>query len=94
MRFYEAPPPEEEKKNISQPDAQEQPVTPKDKAAAGPVSGGFRLTVFQAAVCTFILLAAFFLRSFLPELYGEWRAKYEEALAKSILITQNDISYP
>ena len=92
MQFYETPPPEE-KADISQLDAQEQPVTPKDKAAAGPVSGGFRLTVLQTVICVLVLLAALFLRSFLPELYGELRARYDAELNRSILITQDDVPY-
>ena len=37
--------------------------------------------------------AAFFLRGFLPELYGELRAKYDAELNRSVLILQDDVPY-
>ena len=40
-----------------------------------------------------ILLAAFFLRGFLPELYGELRAIYDAELNRSVLILQDDVPY-
>ena len=36
---------------------------------------------------------AFFLRGFLPELYGELRAKYDAELNRSVLILQDDVPY-
>lgn len=94
MQFYETPPPDKTEKP-TEPEQSEQTQAAKlnDKAAAEETaSGGFRLTVLQTVVCALILLAALFLRSFLPELYGELRAKYDAELNKSILITQDDVS--
>ena len=74
--------------------AETEAQVPKDRAAAKKaISGGFRLTVFQTLVCVLILLAAFFLRGFLPELYGELRAKYDAELNRSVLILQDDVPY-
>ena len=101
MQFYETPPPDKTEQEKAEVPTElghgEQTVSSplKDKAAAKEtVSGGFRLTVLQTVICVLALLTALFLRSFLPELYGELRAKYDAELNKSILITQDDVSYP
>ncbi len=94
MQFYETPPPSEAEKPVEPEPPKTESLVTKDRAAAEKTaSGGFRLTVFQTVVCVLILLAAFFLRSFLPELYGELRAKYDAELNRSILISQNDVSH-
>ena len=91
MQFYETPTPNDEEKP-SEPIPAE--TVPKDRAAAKKaIRGGFRLTVFQTLVCVLILLAAFFLRGFLPELYGELRAIYDAELNRSVLILQDDVPY-
>ena len=82
MQFYETPTPNDEEKPS-------EPIPAAKKA----ISGGFRLTVFQTLVCVLILLAAFFLRGFLPELYGELRAIYDAELNRSVLILQDDVPY-
>ena len=82
MQFYETPTPNDEEKPS-------EPIPAEKKA----ISGGFRLTVFQTLVCVLILLAAFFLRGFLPELYGELRAIYDAELNRSVLILQDDVPY-
>ena len=102
MQFYEAPTPNDEEKPPEPIPARIVPSitnateaqVPKDRAAAKKaISGGFCLTVFQTLVCVLILLAAFFLRGFLPELYGELRAKYDAELNRSVLILQDDVPY-
>lgn len=94
MQFYEAPTPNDEEKPSEPIPAETEAQVSKDRAAAKkPTSGGFRLTVFQTLVCVLILLAAFFLRGFLPELYGELRAKYDAELNRSVLILQDDIPH-
>lgn len=94
MQFYETPPPSEAEKPAEPEPPKTKSPAAKDRAAAEKTaSGGFRLTVFQTVVCVLILLAAFFLRGFLPELYGELRAKYDAELNRSILISQNDVSH-
>lgn len=94
MQFYETPPPNNAEKPPEPMPAETETQAPKDKAAAKETtSGGFRLTVFQTAVCVLILLAALFLRSFLPQLYGELRAKYDAELNRSVLILQDDVPY-
>ena len=89
MQFYEMPTPNDEEKPSEPIPAETEAQVPKDRA----ISGGFCLTVFQTLVCVLILLAAFFLRGFLPELYGELRAKYDAELNRSVLILQDDVPY-
>ena len=94
MQFYEAPTPNDEEKPSEPISAETEAQVPKDRAAAKkPTSGGFRLTVLQTLVCVLILLAAFFLRGVLPELYGELRAIYDAELNRSVLILQDDIPH-
>ena len=87
MQFYETPAPNDEEKPSEPIPAETEAQVPK------AISGGFCLTVFQTLVCVLILLAAFFLRGFLPELYGELRAKYDAELNRSVLILQDDVPY-
>lgn len=94
MQFYETPTPNDEEKPPEPIPAETEMQALKDRAAAKKTaSGGFRLTVFQTLVCVLILLAAFFLRGFLPELYGELRAKYDAELNRSVLILQDDVPH-
>lgn len=94
MQFYEAPTSNEEEKPPEPIPAEAEAQVSKDRAAAKKaISGGFRLTVFQTLVCVLILLAAFFLRGFLPELYGELRAIYDAELNRSVLILQDDVPH-
>ena len=94
MQFYETPTPKDEEKPSEPISAETEAQVTKDRAAAKKTaSGGFRLTVFQTLVCVLILLAAFFLRGFLPELYGELRAKYDAELNRSVLILQDGIPH-
>ena len=94
MQFYEAPTPNDEEKPSEPIPAETEAQVPEDRAAAKKaISGGFCLTVFQTLVCVLILLAAFFLRGFLPELYGELRAIYDAELNRSVLILQDDVLY-
>lgn len=94
MQFYETPTPNDEEKQSEPIPAETEAQVSKDRAAAKKaISGGFRLTVFQTLVCVLILLAAFFLRGFLPELYGELRAIYDAELNRSVLILQDDVPY-
>lgn len=94
MQFYEAPTSNEEEKPPEPIPAEAEAQVSKARAAAKKaISGGFRLTVFQTFVCVLILLAAFFLRGFLPELYGELRAKYDAELNRSVLILQDDVPH-
>lgn len=93
MQFYEMPTPNDEEKSSEPIPAETEAQVPKDRAAAKKAISGFRLTVFQTLVCVLILLAAFFLRGFLPELYGELRAIYDAELNRSVLILQDDVPY-
>lgn len=94
MQFYETPAPNDEEKPSEPIPAEAEAQALKDRAAAKKaISGGFRLTAFQTLVCVLILLAAFFLRGFLPKLYGELRAIYDAELNRSVLILQDDVPY-
>ena len=94
MQFYEMHTPNDEEKPLEPIPAETEMKALKDRAAAKKTtSGGFRLTVFQTVVCVLILLAAFFLRGFLPELYGELRAIYDAELNRSIVILQDDVPH-
>ena len=103
MQFYETPTPNDEGKPSDPIPAETEAQVPKDRAAAKKaISGGFCLTVFQTLVCVLILLAAFFLRGFLPELkamdidldrYDKLRAIYDAELNRSVLILQDDVPY-
>lgn len=55
-------------------------------------SRGYPLILMQSVVCLLILLLALALQFLLPELYTELRTKYDDAMEKSILITDDDIS--
>lgn len=59
-----------------------------------PAAGGYKLTLFQAAVCVLVLLAALLLRVFFPALFGQVQAQYDREMSRSLVITEDDVPRP